>query len=241
MAESKLSRMVHEIEEEVTLTRHLIGKDTLNPRVLDAMRKVPRDRFVPLESKAYAYENGPLPIGYGQTISQPYMVALMTDLLAPKPDGIVLEIGTGSCYQAAVLSLLVRRVYTVEIIPELAEQAKDRLMRLGYTNVEIRAGDGYYGWPDHAPYDGIIVTAAAPYLPRPLLAQLKAGGRMVIPIGLPYRDQEPMLVEKDEQGHIETRGILEVAFVPLTGDTMIELEREFDARAEHTDSDGERS
>lgn len=224
--------MVREIEEEVTLTRHLTGKDAMNPRVLDAMRKVPRDRFVPLESKAYAYENGPVPIGYGQTISQPYMVALMTDLLDPKPNDIVLEIGTGSCYQAAVLSLLVKQVYTVEIILGLAEQAKERLRRFGYANVEARAGDGYHGWPEHAPYDGIIVTAAAPYPPEPLLAQLKAGGRMVIPVGLPYRDQELMFVEKDGQGHIETRSILEVAFVPLTGDTMIELERKFATRTD---------
>ncbi|MGX2039538.1 protein-L-isoaspartate(D-aspartate) O-methyltransferase [Methylocaldum sp. MU1018] len=227
---TKLSQMVREIEREVTLTRYLIGKDRLNPRVLDAMRKVPRDRFVPSESKVYAYANEPVPIGYGQTISQPYMVALMTDLIDPEPDDIVLEIGTGSCYQAAVLSRLVKRVYTMEIIPELAEQAKERLRRLGYANVEACAGDGYHGWPEHAPYDGIIVTAAAPYLPEPLLAQLKAGGRMVIPIGLPYCHQELMLVKKDEQERLETRSILDVAFVPLTRHM----------RAEPTDSDGER-
>lgn len=238
---TRLSRMMREIEEEVTLTRHLIGKDTLNPRVLDAMRKVPRDRFVPSESKAYAYENGPVPIGYGQTISQPYIVALMTDLLDPESDDIVLEIGTGSCYQAAVLSLLVKRVYTVEIIAELAEQARERLMRLCYANVEVRAGDGYHGWPEHAPYDGIIVTAAAPYLPKALLDQLRPGGRMVIPIGLPYRHQELMLVEKDKQGQIETRSILDVAFVPLTGDSMIEPERESVTRIDRTNEYGWRT
>lgn len=236
---TNLSRMMREIEEEVTLTRHLIGKDALNPKVLDAMRKIPRDRFVPSESKAYAYENGPLPIGYGQTISQPYIVALMTDLLDPESDDVVLEIGTGSCYQAAVLSLLVKRVYTVEIIPELAEQAKERLARLGYRNVEVRAGDGYYGWHEHAPYDGIIVTAAAPYVPEPLLAQLKPGGRMVIPVGLPYHHQELMLVVKDERGQIETRSVLDVAFVPLTGGTMIEPEHKPVTPADRTNSNGE--
>ncbi|BBA37490.1 protein-L-isoaspartate O-methyltransferase [Methylocaldum marinum] len=237
---TKLSQMMREIEEEVALTRTLTGIDRLSARVLDAMRRIPRDRFVPSESKAYAYENGPLSIGYGQTISQPYMVALMTDLLDPQPDDVVLEIGTGSCYQAAVLSLLVKQVYSVEIVEELAEQAKERLKRLGYANVAVRVGDGYYGWPEHAPYDGIIVTAAAPYFPEPLLAQLKAGGRMVIPIGLPYHHQELMLVEKNAQGQIETRSILDVAFVPLIGDTMNEPERESVTRIHQTDTDGER-
>lgn len=236
---TNLSGMMRDIEEEVALTRHLIGKDALNPKVLDAMRKIPRDRFVPPESKAYAYGNGPLPIGYGQTISQPYIVALMTDLLDPKPDDVVLEIGTGSCYQAAVLSLLVKRVYTMEIIPELAEQAEERLKRLGYRNVEVRAGDGHYGWPEHAPYDGIIVTAAAPYVPEPLLAQLKPGGRMVIPVGSDHHHQELMLVVKDERGQIETRSVLGVAFVPLTGGPTSEPKHKPVTPADRTNSNGE--
>jgi len=219
------SRMISEIEAEVQLTRHYIGKSHLDPRVMDAMRRVPRDQFVPPESKSYAFYNGPVSIGYGQTISQPYIVALMTDLLNPRPDDVILEIGTGSCYQAAVLSLLVKKVYTVEIIPELAEEADDRLVRLGYSNVETRTGDGYYGWPEHAPYDGIIVTAAAPAIPDPLIDQLKANGRLVIPIGLPYQYQELMVVEKTEGGEIETRSVLGVAFVPLTGDLGVSRRR----------------
>lgn len=219
---SNMTRMIRDIESEVAFTQNYIGKTALDARVMDAMHRVPRDRFIPSDRVAYAYENGPVPIGCGQTISQPYIVALMTDLLRTKPDDTILEIGTGSCYQAAVLSLLVRQVYTVEIIPELGEPAATRLKRLGYGNVEVRVGDGYYGWPEHAPYDGIIVTAAAPYFPQPLIEQLKPGGRMVIPIGLPYCDQDLMIVEKDGQGQIEARSILPVAFVPLTGDREAE-------------------
>jgi len=214
---SNLTRMIRDIEAEVAYTQGYIGKSALDPRVMEAMGQVPRDCFIPPERAAYAFEDGPVPIGHGQTISQPYIVALMTDLLATKPDDTVLEIGTGSCYQAAVLSLLVKRVYTMEIIPELGQAAPERLRALGYGNVEVRVGDGYYGWPEHAPYDGIIVTAAAPYIPQPLLEQLKPGGRLVIPIGQPYSDQELMLVEKDGQGDIEARCVLPVAFVPLTG------------------------
>lgn len=213
----KVSPIIRDIEAEVALTRHLTGKSALNPRVMEIMRRVPRDRFVPPERVPYAFDNGPLPIGYGQTISQPFIVALMTDLLNPKPDDVILEIGAGSGYQAAVLSRLVNKVYTVEIIPELGEQAGKRLKRLKYTNVEVRVGDGYFGWSEHAPYDGIIVTAAAPYFPEPLIEQLKPGGRMVIPVGLPFHHQELMTVDKDAQGEIETCCILAVAFVPLTG------------------------
>lgn len=209
--------MIRDIEEEVALTRHYIGKDALDSRVMQAMRKVPREQFVPAESKAYAYVNGPVPIGYGQTISQPYIVALMTDLLNPEPDDVILEVGTGSGYQAAVLSLLVKQVYTLEVIPELGEQAAERLKHLGYDNVEVRVGDGYFGWPEHAPYDGIIVTAAAPYIPEPLIEQLKEGGRLVIPVGQPFSHQELMTVDKKAQGEIDTQSILGVAFVPLTG------------------------
>jgi protein-L-isoaspartate(D-aspartate) O-methyltransferase len=214
----EVSRMIRDIEAEVELTRHLIGKNALDPRVMDAMRRVPRDEFVPPEAKPYAFYDGPVSIGYGQTISQPYIVALMTDLLNPKPSDVILEIGTGSCYQAAVLSRLVKKVYTVEIIAELAREANERLARLGYPNVEIMTGDGYYGWPEHAPYDGIIVTAAAPTIPEPLIQQLKPGGRLVIPVGLPSQYQELMVVEKKADGELETCTVLGVAFVPLTGD-----------------------
>lgn len=210
--------MIRDIEAEVELTRRYIGKSAFDPRVMDAMKRVPRDEFVPSELRAYAFYNGPVSIGYGQTISQPYIVALMTDLLNSEPNDIILEVGTGSSYQAAVLSLLVKKVYTVEIIAELAQDARDRLRRLGYPNVETRIGDGYYGWPEHAPYDGIIVTAAAPAIPGPLVEQLKTGGRLVIPIGLPYQYQELLMIEKREDGEIETHSVLGVAFVPLTGD-----------------------
>jgi protein-L-isoaspartate(D-aspartate) O-methyltransferase len=221
---TNLARMIRDIEQEVALTRHLIGKDELDPKVMEAMRKVSRERFIPADRQAYAYHNGPVPIGYGQTISQPYIVALMTDLLNPRADDVVLEIGTGSCYQAAVLSLIVKQVYTMEIIPELGTPAAERLRNLGYHNVEVRVGDGYYGWPEHAPYDGIIVTAATPSIPEPLIDQLKVGGRLVIPIGMPFQYQELMVAEKDAQGSIETRSILGVAFVPLTRDSGYEAQ-----------------
>lgn len=210
--------MMQDIEAEVALTRHFTGKSALAPKVLQAMREVPRDHFVPPDRVRFAFENGPVPIGCGQTISQPYIVALMTDLLNPKQDSIILEVGAGSGYQAAVLSQLVKRIYTIEIIPELGERAAERLEQFGYDNVEVRIGDGYFGWPEHAPYDGIIVTAAAPYFPEHLIEQLKPGGRMVIPVGLPYHHQELMTVDKDDQGEIETCSILSVAFVPLTGE-----------------------
>ncbi len=207
--------MIDDINAEVRYTHSLIGKDALDPRVMKAMRKVPRDAFVPPEMRAAAFENGPLPIGYGQTISQPYIVALMTDLLAPEPDHRILEIGTGSGYQTAILSQLCSKVYTVEVVAELGTIAADTFKRLGCRNIEMRTGDGYLGWPEHAPYDGIIVTAAAAYIPGALVEQLRPGGRMVIPVGLPYSHQELMLVKKDEQGNTETETVLGVAFVPL--------------------------
>lgn len=213
-----MTRMLQDIEREVDLTRSLIGKDALNPRVMEAMKKVPRHEFVPPGAETYAYDNGPLPIGHGQTISQPYIVALMTDLLNPAADDVVLEVGTGSGYQAAILSLLVRQVYSLEIVEPLAAQARERLHRLGYTNVEVRNADGYHGWAEHAPFDGIVVTAAAPYIPDPLIEQLKPGGRLVIPVGLPYYHQELMLVEKTADNEIRTQDVLGVAFVPLTGE-----------------------
>ena len=211
-------QMVRDIEVQVRSAYRLIGKSSLDWRVIEAMQEVPRNAFVPVESIDYAYRDGPLPIGYGQTISQPFIVALMTDLLEPGPNYVILEVGTGSGYQAAILSRLVQKVYTIEIVAPLFEIAKESLLRLGYNNVESRMGDGYLGWPEHAPFDGIIVTAAAPYIPQPLVKQLRPGGKLVVPIGMPNFHQELMVVEKNIKGEVNTRDILSVAFVPLTGD-----------------------
>jgi protein-L-isoaspartate(D-aspartate) O-methyltransferase len=189
----------------------------LAPQVLSVMGVVPRDEFVPDHLKAQAYADRPLPIGFGQTISQPFIVAIMTDLLHVGKNDAVLEIGTGSGYQAAVLADLVRRVYTIEIIPGLAGGAADRLRRLGYSNVETRVGDGYYGWEEAAPFDGIVVTATATSIPPSLIRQLKPGGRMVIPVGAPFALQFLTLVELDAERRATTRQLLPVAFVPLTG------------------------
>lgn len=183
--------------------------------VLEAMRQVPRHEFVPQSQASHAYEDRPLPIGYGQTISQPYIVAYMTELVQPDPDGRVLEVGTGSGYQAAVLAEIVDQVYTVEIIPELAATAAQRLDRLGYDAVTVKQADGYYGWEEHAPYDAIVVTAAAEHVPPPLIEQLKDGGRMVIPVGSPFYTQTLMLVEK-EGDQVTTRSLTPVRFVPFT-------------------------
>jgi len=209
--------MLDDIEAEVRYTRSLIGKDELDVQVMEAMRKVPRDAFVPPDMKSVAFENGPLPIGHGQTISQPYIVALMTDMVAPEPEHRILEIGTGSGYQTAILSQLCSKVYSVEVVEELCVAAAALFKKLGYQNIETRIGDGYHGWPEHAPYDGIVVTAAATYIPAALVEQLKPGGRMAIPVGLPYSHQELMLVRKDEQGKTLTESVLGVAFVPLVG------------------------
>ena len=208
-------RMIEDIEGEVAFTRQLIGRDHLAPQVMAAMREVPRDAFVPTDLKDAAFDNGPLPIGHGQTISQPYIVALMTDMLQLRSEHRVLEIGTGSGYQTAILSRLCRQVYSMEVVPELSEAAPRLFQKLGYDNIETRTGNGYEGWPDHAPYDGIIVTAAAGYIPPALIEQLKPGGRLVIPVGQPYGHQELILVDKDPQGEIHTRDILGVAFVPM--------------------------
>lgn len=213
-----IERMLHDIGWETSETRAWIGKSELDSRVLEAMRQVPRHAFVPRELEDCAYENGPLSIGRGQTISQPFIVALMSDLLAPQPQHVVLEVGCGSGYQSAVLSRLVTQVYSLEIVPELAQAAQECLSRLGYGNVTVRQGDGYQGWPEHAPFDGIIVTAAAPEIPPPLVEQLRPGGRMVIPVGLPHMRQDLLLVEKSRDGSVTTRNMLPVAFVPLTGD-----------------------
>jgi protein-L-isoaspartate(D-aspartate) O-methyltransferase len=193
------------------------GHNGIAPRVLEAMGIVPRHEFVPEEMRRHAYADRPLPIGYGQTISQPFIVAIMTDLLQIAPNDVVLEIGTGSGYQAAVLAHLVRQVYTIEIVPGLARSAAKRLQSLGHANVATRLGDGYYGWQEAAPFDGIIVTAAASQIPPPLIQQLKSGGRMVIPIGAAFAFQHLVLVEMDEQRKVRTRELLPVAFVPLAG------------------------
>jgi len=207
--------MLHDIEAEVRYTRELTGREAFAARVMQAMREVPREKFVPPNMLGAAFENGPLPIGHGQTISQPYIVALMTDLLEPEVDHSILEIGTGCGYQTAILSRLCAAVYTVEVVRELGEAAADRLQSLGYRNIEFLIGNGYAGWPEHAPYDGIIVTAAASHIPAALVEQLKPGGRLVIPVGEPYGYQNLMLAQKDARGEIDTRTILGVAFVPL--------------------------
>jgi protein-L-isoaspartate(D-aspartate) O-methyltransferase len=188
----------------------------LDWKVLAAMRAVPRHLFVPEEIRPYAYQNTALPIGHDQTISQPYIVALMTDLLDVEKGHRVLEIGTGSGYQAALLSVLAGEVYSIEIVEPLAAEAAERLKTLGYANVTVRAGDGYLGWPDRAPFDRIIVTAGAPHIPQPLVDQLKPGGRMVIPVSQKNGDGEQlMLVRKDATGRVRTRSVLPVRFVPL--------------------------
>ncbi|MEN8107908.1 MAG: protein-L-isoaspartate(D-aspartate) O-methyltransferase [Pseudomonadota bacterium] len=213
-----MQRMLAEIESEAEYTRSLTGRKRFSSRVMEAVGKVPREQFVPSDLRRYAFDNSPLPIGQGQTISQPYIVALMTDLLELQADHTVLEVGTGCGYQTAILSLLARQVYTIEVVPELGEASAQRLQELGYTNISFRIGDGSAGWPGDAPYNAIIVTAAAAQVPQALIDQLAPGGRLVIPVGLPYMPQELMLVEKDEQENIHTRAILGVAFVPLTGD-----------------------
>ena len=210
--------LLAEIQRDAASTADSTGRARFNARVIGALDAVPRHRFVPANQVRNAYANRPLPIGHGQTISQPYIVALMTELLAPKAGDIVLEVGTGSGYQAAVLAELVARVHTIEIVEPLATSAALRLRQLGYRNVEVRLGDGYHGWPEHAPYDGIIVTAAADAIPPPLIQQLKPGGRMVIPVGAPFFTQDLILLEKDAKGKVSTRSVLPVAFVPLTGD-----------------------
>ena len=210
------ARMVREIEDDVRYTSAEIGKKNLDARVMRAMATVERHQFVPADLRSDAYDNRPLPIGYGQTISQPYIVALMTDLLSPRPGDVVLEIGTGSGYQAAILARLVKRVYTVEIVAPLARSAAARLKRLQFNNVDVRSGDGYNGWAEHGPYDAIIVTAAATHVPPPLMRQLKPGGRMVIPVGGGFATQQLVFVHKNANGRITTRQILPVVFVPLT-------------------------
>jgi protein-L-isoaspartate(D-aspartate) O-methyltransferase len=209
--------LLEEIAEDVRDTAAYLNKRALDERVMAAMAAVPRHEFVPETERRHAYENRPLPIGHGQTISQPYIVAVMTDLLEPKPGCRALEVGTGSGYQAAVLSHLCAEVYTIEIIDALGIAARERLQRLAYQNVFVRLGDGYYGWREHAPFDVIVVTAVASQVPPPLLAQLKPGGRMVLPVGSRFTTQQLVVLRKGDDGRITTREILPVAFVPLTG------------------------
>ncbi len=195
--------------------RQLAERDITEPRVLDAMRAVPRHLFVPDRVRLQAYDDSPLSIGYGQTISQPYIVGLMTQLSQPHPDAVALDVGTGSGYQAAVLACLCREVYSIEIVEPLALDARQRLSNLGYDNVTVRVGDGYRGWPEHAPFDLIIVAAAPDHVPAPLVDQLKAGGRLVIPVG--QHLQSLLLVEKKADGSTRQRQIAPVSFVPMTG------------------------
>ncbi len=213
--QEEVARMLADIRSEVHYTRGYIQRDAFSARVMSAMAQVPRHAFVPEEMQPYAYDNGPLPIGHGQTISQPYIVALMSELLNVGEGDTVLEIGTGSGYQTAILSLLVRQVYSVEVVEPLAERAKVRLKQLGYHNVETQVGDGYLGWQEHAPFDGIIVTAGAPHVPPPLEEQLKPGARLVIPVSDGFMGQQLMVVEKGMDGVISREPILPVAFVPL--------------------------
>ena len=209
-------QMMAEIVAEAALTASHTGLAAFSERVMRIIGAMPRHEFVPVELQPYAYLNRPLPIGYEKTISQPFIVALMTDLLALRPEDRVLEIGTGLGYQAAILSPLARTVYSVEIIEELAVQAKKRLAAQGCANVELRLGNGFHGWPEHAPFDKIIVTAGTDLVPPPLLYQLKPGGRMVIPTGLPD-SQQLVLVEKDAEGRIKAKEFLRVRFSLLEG------------------------
>ena len=209
-------QMVLEIATHSVLLIDRLGRSNLDSRVMEVMGKVPRHEYVPLEIQPYAYLNRPLPIGFDKTISQPFIVALMTDLLNIQDDDTILEIGTGLGYQAAVLAELAKKVYSVEMIEALATQAQNRIERAGYKNVEIRVGNGSLGWPEHAPFDKVIVTAAPDLIPTPLINQLKSGGRMVIPAGLPD-NQQLMLVEKNAEGRLTTKEILPVRFSELEG------------------------
>lgn len=204
-------RMLAEIAANTIYSCAQLGKAALSRRVMDAMAKVPRHEFVPLELQPYAYDDTPLPIGYDKTISQPFIVAVMTDLIDVHPTDTVLEIGTGLGYQSAILAELARRVFSVELIEELARRARHRLARQGHANVEVKIGNGCHGWPEHAPFDKVIVTAAPELIPAALIYQLKPGGKMVIPAGLPDA-QQLMLVEKDASGSVSTREIFAVRF-----------------------------
>jgi len=224
--EKKLLRPAHKhpafkerIEERASMVAtQIVARDVNDPNVLKAMRTVPRHAFVRLTEQRYAYIDEPLPIGYDQTISQPYIVAFMTEALKLDPNDKVLEIGTGSGYQAAVCAEIAKEVYTIEIVEGLAKSAKECLKKLGYPNVFVKAGDGYFGWPEKAPFDAIIGTAAAGRIPPPLLAQLKPGGRMILPTGSAYGFQYLVLITKDDKGNLSRRRVMPVRFVPMTGE-----------------------
>ena len=216
--ESQRDALALEVERDVGETTHYTGRVLLNPLVMKAIRTVPRHEFVPEDFRQFAYENRPLPIGEGQTISQPYIVAIMTELAEVDEDSVVLEIGTGSGYQAAVLAEIVEHVYTIEIIDSLGRRAEEALDRLGYENVTVMVGDGYKGWPEHAPFDAIIVTAAPETVPEPLIDQLAVGGKMVIPVGPQFGSQSLQVLEKQEDGSVSTLHTLPVRFVPFTRD-----------------------
>ena len=209
------ARMVVEIDRMYAETRAETGLASMAPGVRAAIAKVERHRLVPQDQVNLAYRNHPLPIGQGQTISQPYIVALSTDLLAPQAGQVVLEVGTGSGYQAAVLAEIVKQVYTIELVEPLGRSAESRLATLGYRNVEVRIGDGYKGWPEKGPFDGIVVTAAAPRIPQALVDQLKPGGRMVIPIGERWEVQQLLLIVRNPDGTTQHKNVLPVRFVPL--------------------------
>ncbi len=214
-----MAAMASEVSDVMMVREQIESRGVTDARVLAAMRKVPRHEFVPEHLTDAAYEDHPLPIGYGQTISQPYIVALMTELLRLTPAAKVLEIGTGCGYQTAVLAEIAAEVYSVEIVEPLAKESAARLQRLGYKNVHVKHADGYLGWPEHAPFDAIVVTAGADHIPPPLVEQLKTGGRMAIPVGEPHGEQSLVLVEKDRDGRISTGNVIPVLFVPLTRET----------------------
>lgn len=219
-SDMRRAALVAELEQAVFRTRADTGRERLDPRVIDAMATVPRHEFVPAPFRDQAYDNIPLPIGEGQTISEPYVVAFMTDLAEVGPEDVVLEVGTGSGYQAAVLARLARHVYTIEIIESLGRGASAALERLGYENVSVKIGDGYRGWPEYAPFDAIVVTAAPEAVPPPLIEQLGIGGRMVIPVGEQGGVQSLQVLEKRDNGELTTRNVLPVRFVPLTREEL---------------------
>jgi protein-L-isoaspartate(D-aspartate) O-methyltransferase len=207
-------QMIAEVVADAVFLTPQLGKAAFDARVIEVMGRIPRHEFVPVELQAYSYINSPLPVGYGKTVSQPFIIAVMTDLLEPRAGDTVLEVGAGVGYQAEILSQLVKQVYSIELIEELALDTRRRLGRLGYRNVEVGVGNGYYGWSEHAPFDKIIVTAAPDLIPPPLIAQLKPGGRLVIPTGIPDK-QQLMLLEKGADGKLATREVLPVRFSEL--------------------------
>jgi len=213
-----LEGMLQDIRAEADYVSRMTGRGQLNDQTLSAMRRVPRQHFVSKSFRSHAYENSPLPIGGGQTIPQPFIVAIMTDLVSPTPSDRVLEVGTGSGYQSAVLAQLSAELYTVEILPELAQASQYRLEVEGYNNIHYRIGDGYYGWPEVAPFDVIMVTAAVETIPIPLIEQLAPGGRMILPVGKRRFTQDLILLQKNLQGEVNSTSLLPVTFVPLAGE-----------------------